>query len=178
MNRGGICPSRAYGGISPFELWLTVRCIAGCVLAVALMGINACGRSEPVQRSDSAPAIRPPAPLTPTKLNQEVSILPAEPHFLEGTGVTVWAKEFQGPLIKGLDGALYRTYRQATIENVQKALRDRGLYAGPVNGILDRPTMKSIYAFQEANHNLQRCGVPTPHTRKMLMQGSHTDLNP
>jgi hypothetical protein len=47
---------------------------------------------------------------------------------------------------------------------------------GPVNGILDLATMKSIYEFQEANANLQRCGIPTPHTRSMLEQGSHTDL--
>jgi hypothetical protein len=46
---------------------------------------------------------------------------------------------------------------------------------GPINGVLDGPTMRAIYAFQEANH-LQLCGVPTPHTRKMLAQGSHTDL--
>jgi isopenicillin N synthase-like dioxygenase len=36
--------------------------------------------------------------------------------------------------------------------------------------------MKALYAFQEANHNLQLCGVPTPRTRKMLAQGSHTDV--
>jgi hypothetical protein len=45
-----------------------------------------------------------------------------------------------------------------------------------MNGILDPPTMKSIYAFQEANR-LQRCGVPTPRTRKVLEQGSHTDVS-
>ena len=78
-------------------------------------------------------------------------------------------------LISGLDGALYLPYRPATIQWVQKALRERGLYEGPMNGILDWPTMKSIYAFQEAN-KLQRCGVPTPRTRQMLEQGSHTDL--
>ena len=88
--------------------------------------------------------------------------------------MTVWAKGV--PFIAGLDGALYDPYRPAAIERVQKALRERGLYVGPINGILDRPTMKSIYAFQEAN-KLQRCGVPTPHTRKMLEQGSHTDLS-
>jgi hypothetical protein len=78
--------------------------------------------------------------------------------------------------IVGLDGALYLRYRPATIQNVQKSLQERGLYNGPMNGVLDGPTMKSIYAFQEAN-NLQRCGVPTPNTRKMLVQGSHTDLS-
>jgi hypothetical protein len=81
-----------------------------------------------------------------------------------------------GPFITGLDGALYIPYRPTTIQRVQKALTERGLYEGPINGILDWPTMKAIYAFQEAN-NLQRCGVPTPHTRKKLEQGSHTDLS-
>jgi hypothetical protein len=70
---------------------------------------------------------------------------------------------------------MYTPYQPATLQRVQRRLKERGLYAGPMNGILDRPTMKSIYAFQEAN-NLQRCGIPTPYTRKMLEQGSHTDL--
>jgi len=82
----------------------------------------------------------------------------------------------QSSFIVGLDGALYAPYRPAVIHNVQKSLQERGLYDGPMNGILDGPTMKSIYAFQEAN-NLQRCGVPTPNTRKLLEQGSHTDLS-
>jgi hypothetical protein len=80
-------------------------------------------------------------------------------------------------LIAGLDGGLYEPYRPAAIHRVQKTLKDRGLYTGPMNGILDLPTMKSIYAFQEATPNLQRCGIPTPYTRKMLEQGSHTDLS-
>ena len=160
------------------EFWLTVRGIATSVLAVSLMMlITACARNEPFQKSDSLSAS--PAPVThpPTERNQLGERLPAEPHLLEGSGGTVWATDFQGQLIPGLDGVLYESYRKATMETVQKTLKDRGLYAGPVNGILDRPTMKSIYAFQEANGNLQRCGVPTPHTRKMLKQGSHTDLS-
>src|SRR5689334_2122933 len=78
----------------------------------------------------------------------------------------VTAKGYERLLISGLDGAQYTRYRPATIQWVQKALKERGLYTGPVNGILDWPTKKAIYAFQEAN-KLQRCGVPTPHTRKM-----------
>jgi hypothetical protein len=181
MNGGRFCPSQACcGAIPQSEPWLTVRGIIACLLTVALMDIFGCARNEPVQKSDSPIAIETPAtpaPQPPIELNQAGRSLPAEPHLLEGSGVTVWAKESQGQSIAGLDGALYDPYRQATIESVQKALRDRGLYPGPVNGILDRPTMKSIYAFQEANDNLQRCGVPTPHTRQMLMQGSHTDLS-
>ena len=88
---------------------------------------------------------------------------------------SLWAQPGARPFIAGLDGAQYARYHHNTIQRVQKALRERGLYEGPINGILDEQTMKAIYAFQEAN-NLQRCGVPTPHTRKKLAQGSHTDL--
>ena len=77
--------------------------------------------------------------------------------------------------IRGLDGLLYEPYKAVTIERTQRALRDRGLYSGPINGILDPPTMQAIYAFQKASYNLQMCGVPTPRTRMMLEQGSHTD---
>jgi len=98
------------------------------------------------------------------------------PQVSQGVGVAVWARHYQGVFIAGLDGALYDPYPPATIRRVQQALRRRGLYAGPMNGILDSPTMKSIYAFQQAN-NLQPCGVPTPHTRTMLEQGSHTDVS-
>jgi hypothetical protein len=87
-----------------------------------------------------------------------------------------WAKGLAGYLIAGLDGGLYEPYRRATIETVQQALHDRGLYAGPINGILDMPTMKALLTFQQATHSLQLCGVPTPRTRKMLEQGSHTDV--
>jgi Putative peptidoglycan binding domain len=78
--------------------------------------------------------------------------------------------------IRGLDGELYEPYNRVTIERTQRSLRGRGLYPGPVNGILDTPTMQAIYAFQKASSHLQMCGVPTPRTRMMLEQGSHTDL--
>ena len=93
----------------------------------------------------------------------------------EGAGVTVWAKGYEGIAIAGLDGGIYDPYRPATIESVQRALVERGLYIGPINGVLDTPTMKSIYAFQEASGALQLSGVPTPGTRALLGQGSHTD---
>src|SRR5215471_14429774 len=137
--------------------------------------LDDCTRNEPVQKSYTPAPVETPTPQPPQASNPLERRLPAEPQLLEGSGVAVWAKGYEGPLIAGLDGAVYDPYRPATIQLVQKALRERGLYAGPMNGILDRPTMKSIYAFQEAN-NLQRCGVPTPYTRKMLEQGSHTDL--
>jgi hypothetical protein len=114
----------------------------------------------------------PPSP-QPRDAN-EVST--PEPQSLEGSGELAWAKAFRGQLIAGLDGELYEPYGSVAIEQIQRAIKKRGLYAGAINGILDMPTMKAIYTFQQANHNLQVCGVPTPRTRKMLEQGSHTDL--
>jgi len=177
MNRGRFHPPRACGSISQSELWLTARGIAVSLLTLTLI-FAACARNESVQKSDPPSTIEIPAPQPPIEESQvERDSLSTEPHLLEGSGIAVWAKGFQGRFITGLDGALYESYREATIENVQRMLKDRGLYAGPINGILDRPTMRSIFAFQEANEILQRCGIPTPHTRKMLKQGSHTDLS-
>ena len=145
------------------------------LLAVALLAISGCDRTEPVQKMAGSLAIESPTPQAamPSEVGRSVAV---EPRLLEGSGVTAWAEKFPGKLIAGLDGSLYVPYKHATIERVQKALIDRGLYTGPANGVLDRPTMKSIYEFQEANFNLQRCGIPTPRTRDMLQQGSHTDL--
>src|SRR5215467_2344281 len=144
---------------------------------MALLDISDCTRNQPAPKSETPSRVETRAPQPPAQsLNPIERRLPAEPQILEGSGVAIWAKGYEGPLIAGLDGSVYDAYRSSTIQLVQKALRERGLYGGPINGILDRPTMKSIFAFQEAN-NLQRCGVPTPHTRKMLEQGSHTDLS-
>src|SRR5262245_6877548 len=146
------------------------------LLAVALLALSGCNRTEPVQKVTRPAAIESSTSqdAIPNELARSVAV---ESPSLKGSGVTVWAKTFPGKLIAGLDGSLYVPYRRATIARVQRALRDRGLYTGPANGVLDRPTMESIYEFQEANFNLQRCGVPTPRTRDMLQQGSHTDLN-
>jgi hypothetical protein len=98
-----------------------------------------------------------------------------EPQVLEDSGKILWAKGYEGILIAGFDEGVYEPYGHGVIERVQRALRNRGLYSGPVNGILDKPTMEALYTFQMASKILQRCGIPTPFTRKMLEQGSHTD---
>jgi hypothetical protein len=85
--------------------------------------------------------------------------------------------EFRKALILGLDGEFYLPYRPKAIERIQQMLTDRGLYGGPVNGILDESTMEGIYLFQKATYNLPVSGVPTPRTRRLLQQGSHTDLS-
>ena len=144
--------------------------IFGCAPPQAALTTAAAPEPEP--RS----AQSPPTPVIhPREPNEHPTTTPQQQ--LEGSGKMVWAKGYRGQLIAGLDGALYEPYRAAIIKHVQQVLNERGLYPGPINGILDLPTMKAIYTFQEANHNLQMCGVPTPHTRKMLEQGSHTDLS-
>jgi len=177
MNEERMYPSRARGAIMHSVLWLIVRVSPVCAFTVALVGIPGCVQNEPVPKLAPARAIESETPQQTAPPNEVGTSSRAEPHLLEGSGVTAWAKEYQGQLIEGLDGSLYLPYGRTAIEHVQKALADRGLYAGPVNGILDHPTMKSILTFQKANYHLQRCGVPTPHTRKMLEQGSHTDLS-
>jgi len=86
--------------------------------------------------------------------------------------------EHAGRPVKGLDGAIYDPYKPVTIQRTQRGLRERGLYSGPLHGVLDSPTMHAIYDFQKASYHLQLCGVPTPRTRMMLEQGSHTDPGP
>src|SRR5262245_52674236 len=149
------------------------------LLAVVLIGLSGCGPKESVQKPASAGVVEPQTPLQAAAQRPapaRAPLPPAEPDLLEDSGLTVWAKNFKGQLIEGLDGNLYEPYGRPLIERVQKALGYRGLYKGPVNGVLDRPTMKSVFEFQKGSYVLQRCGVPTPNTRKMLEQGSHTDL--
>jgi hypothetical protein len=158
-----------------------IRTSAACVLLVALLMMYACTRDRSPQkttrelpRAEYQPEqTTTPSPPQPRELPEPAS---AATQSLEGSGKMRWAKGFAGQLIGGLDGELYEPYRSVTIEHVQRIIRERGLYTGPINGILDTPTMKAIYTFQEATHILQVCGVPTPRTRKMLEQGSHTDL--
>ena len=149
---------------------------AVCLLTVAVIGISGCSQTAPIQQPASPRVVEQPRPSPPPEPTQAGTPLPAEPDLLEGSGITAWAKEFKGQLIEGLDGNVYEPYGRPLIERVQKALGYRGLYKGPVNGVLDRPTMKSVFEFQKGSYVLQRCGIPTPNTRKMLEQGSHTDL--
>lgn len=150
---------------------------AACISFLAVIWISGCARNEHDQKPAPVRAVKSPPPVEtvskPKPVNERGS---TESRPLEGSGIIMWAKEFPGELISGLDGAVYEPYSRTTVERVQTALKVRGLYAGPVNGILDRPTMESIYTFQQATYSLQRCGIPTPNTRRLLAQGSHTDL--
>lgn len=129
--------------------------------------------TKPPSVPGQPPQVPPPPPIQPREVNDAAK---SEPIALEGSGQVVWAKGFEGKFIAGMDGGLYEPYRAILIERIQRNLKERGLYVGPINGTLDSPTMKAIYTFQEATHILQMCGVPTPRTRKLLEQGSHTDV--
>jgi len=150
-------------------------------LMAAVSTISGCTTGEPKREPPAEPPMTQsrPLPATPSepapKQNQADDVQKTAPQLPRGSGQAVWAEGFTGQLVQGLDGELYTAYRAATIKQVQSVLRERGLYSGPVNGVLDPPTMESIYVFQGANYYLQRCGVPTPMTRKLLEQGSHTD---
>jgi hypothetical protein len=162
----------------------TVRAVC---LGAALIALSGCIAED----KDPVPAAEPPitqsrplpeTPLAaPAKPAQAADARETEPQpdnvngGSDGTGRPVWAEGFAGQMVQGLDGGVYPAYQPATIRRVQSVLKERSLYSGPINGVLDRPTMASIYAFQEATYALQRCGVPTPRTRKLLEQGSHTD---
>jgi hypothetical protein len=157
---------------------LRSRSASICLLTI-LVAVSGCRsvepvREPPVERPVSEAAPPQPLPVPDEQTRQDVRSEP-EPQSLEHSGETVWAAGFRGELIVGADGALYEPYSRFAIERVQRALRGRNLYVGPINGILDEPTIKAIYAFQQAAYTLQRCGIPTPRTRKMLEQGSHTD---
>jgi putative peptidoglycan binding protein len=171
---GTRCRRATMRAVAPLEICAS----AACLLLVALITICGCTQSMQKKPTEAPQAQQHPeqtAPRSPQprELN-EVSTPGPQP--LEGSGEWAWAEAFRGQLIAGLDGELYEPYRSLAIEQIQGAIKKRGLYAGPINGVLDMPTMKAIYTFQQANHNLQVCGVPTPRTRKMLEQGSHTDL--
>jgi len=89
------------------------------------------------------------------------------------SGIPVRVEGYQS-ITLGLDGRLYEAYRPEIIAALQDRLRLRGLYAGPTNGVLDSPTMNAICRFQAASLGLEPSGIPTPRTRRLLVNGSHT----
>jgi hypothetical protein len=135
----------------------------------------------PAEASTAVPRIPfPPPPADPNPPLSTAPLASPNPRFAESiqqyetSGTTVWANGYEGELIAGLDGSEYIPYSDRAVEGVQDLLRTRGLYAGPVNGVLDPPTMQAIAEFQEATQTLGVSGIPTPRTRQMLRQGSHT----
>ena len=170
-------------GNAVVQYFFGFRACAVCLAAV-LMAISGCAEQKekqaskpPVNESQSKPSVsesetvqKPPLEASDTQERAEVQETEVP---LPGSGQTAWAQGFEGELIMGLDGGLYPPYSATTIMHIQSVMKNRGLYSGPLNGVLDAPTMGSIYTFQEAR-SLQRCGVPTPNTRNLLEQGSHT----
>jgi ferric-dicitrate binding protein FerR (iron transport regulator) len=71
----------------------------------------------------------------------------------------------------GLDGRWYPSYRRDVVRWVQQVLKAANVYAGPVNGKLDGPTMEGLQQFQ-VKAGLHRSGVPTPLTRRALREAA------
>lgn len=150
--------------------------VCGYLLTISLIATGGCSSQEPHRE----PAVAPPSsqPALAESRDETIktnALSEPDPQLPEGSGETTWPKRFRGMLIVGVDGELYEPYDPTAIERVQLALKKRDLYAGPINGVLDASTMRAIYGFQQATFSLQLCGVPTPRTRWMLEQGSHTD---
>ena len=136
-----------------------------CFFIAVAIATSSCTRNEGVKTTVAVAASEPEQPITPVQLEPEFQ--PTEVQLEPDSGKTVAEESF--------DGGSYGPYRPKAIERIQRALKVRGLYDGPVNGVLDKPTMKAIYAFQRMAGTLQISGVPTPRTRRLLEQGSHTD---
>ena len=92
------------------------------------------------------------------------------------SGEAVWARGFEGDLIRGCDGNLYPAYAPRVVRHVQTLLARRGVYGGRASGVLDRSTMVAIAEFQDATGVLHVSGVPTPWTRALLEHGSHSEV--
>jgi hypothetical protein len=156
------------------------RNFSSYLLVIAALVLCGCASKEPSHDVTEKPAATQAthAVAEPTLPDQQVSpntTPEPQPRPFEGSGETAWARGLEGELIAGINGELYEAYAHDLIKRVQRALTNRGLYMGPINGVLDRPTEAAIYEFQKATGTLQLCGIPTPRTRQMLEQGSHTD---
>jgi hypothetical protein len=126
------------------------------------------GEPAAAASGEEAPAAPLPPPLRQTRLGEDGSLPDAG-----AKDEVPWAVGFEG-LIRGLDGYLYEAYNVPAITRTQETLWTRGLYDGPIDGVLDLETMRALYAFQEASYGLSHSGIPTPRTRDLLEQGSHT----
>jgi Putative peptidoglycan binding domain len=165
-------PVRRCFGVTAGSILTVVIALAGCAPSDP---VDATSENSMSAQSEASPNLPEPELETSETSRSGTLLEPMPPRFPGAGGKTVWASGFEGDAIAGLDGGLYVPYRPSVIEIVQQALTARGVYDGPANGILDAPTMYAIYVFQQASGFLQRCGVPTPRTRKLLEQGSHTD---
>lgn len=130
---------------------------------------EAASAPAPVVEPPSEPAPVEPAEPAPPMEPQEAPMPAAQPSTAQYWDDTVWVAGKEGTLIRGVDGGEYDPYAVSTVQEVQQALTSKGLYNGPISGVLDQATMDAIAEFQKSNA-LQVCGVPTPRTREALLQ--------
>ncbi len=154
--------------------WLMLSSVAAALLALGCQGApEQVEKAEPVPAAEPEPTEEEPAAEEPEQEESEpegsAQAAPAGGGGLSAQNA--WAPGKKGKLLLGLDGGLYEPYRVRVIEEVQKALKAQGLYAGEVHRYLNEETMKALGEFQKQNQ-LKVSGVPTPRTRKALLSGS------
>ncbi len=140
-------------------------------LAVALVLLSGCGAplsmsSEPdvVQRLDTAPPGAAPgqcwgkhvSPATVETVTEQVVLQPAE-ILTDGTIAepAIYKTETSQRIVKERQETWFETPCAADLTpefnaSVQRALKARGQYGGPVNGMLDARTRAAIRAYQKA----------------------------
>ncbi len=152
--------------------WLMLSSVAAALLALGCQGPpEQVEKAEPMPAAEPEPAEKEPTPEEPKEESEPEGSAEAAPAGREGFSTqNMWAPGKQGKLLLGLDGGLYEPYRVRVIEEVQKALKAQGLYAGEVHRYLNEETMKALGEFQKQNE-LKVSGVPTPRTRKALLSG-------
>ena len=153
--------------------WLMLSSVVAALLALGCQGPpEQVEKAEPMPAAEPEPAEKKPTPEEPKEESEPEGSAQAAPARREGLSTqNMWAPGKQGKLLLGLDGGLYEPYRVRVIEEVQKALKAQGLYAGEVHRYLNEETMKALGEFQKQNQ-LKVSGVPTPRTRKALLSGS------
>ncbi len=134
-------------------------------------GCSSAPEPEPVAKQEPAQPPKPIAPDPEPAPPEEPTPVPkpaAAP--AEGAlGTPVWAglKGNGWIMIQGLDGGSYENVCPSVMKNVQVALQAKGLYAGPISGVLDEATLNAIGEYQKAN-GLRVSGVPSPATRAAM----------
>ena len=153
--------------------WLVLSSVAAALLVLGCQGPpEQVEKAEPMPAAEPEPAEEEPAAEEPEQVESEPEGSAQASAGREGLSAqNVWAPGKKDKLLLGLDGGLYEPYRVRVIEEVQKALKAQGLYAGAVHRYLNEETMEALGEFQKQNQ-LKVSGVPTPRTRKALLSGS------
>ncbi|WP_114964640.1 peptidoglycan-binding domain-containing protein [Alkalilacustris brevis] len=93
--------------------------------------------------------------VTPAVVETVTEQVILQPPGAEGGGATVYRTETHQSIVQERQAIWFRTpceheMTAALVETLQRALRARGLYDGPINGQMDAPTRRAVRAYQRA----------------------------